>query len=125
MEIVAPPIPVNRYIHEFGAVLGGAGAKTVKAQGKLIIFTGVVGVFPAGIKLAENQLPIVLLFLGIIIHRDTPAKILHGNGTIHVPDNPDHFAVALAGFVNRVGQYFEKGVGTAVQAIGSENNRRP
>jgi hypothetical protein len=79
--------------------LRGAGAKTVQPEGKLIILSLVVGVFASGIQLAINQLPIVSLLLGIVVHRATAAEVLHFDGLVLILRNYYKVSVAFLGLV--------------------------
>ena len=123
IQMIVEAVPVNIGGHPFAGILGGTQAQAVQTQRILVvILTG--GVFAAGIHLAEHQLPVIALLLGVIVHRDTPAKVLHLNASVRKAGEQDLFAVAFAGLVDGVGKDLEDGMGTALHAVRAKDNGR-
>ena len=113
-------------IHIFRGILRCAEAQSIQAEGVFIAAVAVVGViFSAGIKLAENKLPIKLRFIFIIIHRNTAAKILHFNGAVYITSYHNPIAKPLARLVNGVGEDFKNRVLAALQPVGAEDDAGP
>ena len=122
MKVVALAVPQHLHIHVFRGILGGAGTQTIKAQGIFVIAVAGAIVLAAGVQLAENQLPIVALFLGVIIHRAAAAKILYLHAAIGIAGGDDLFAVALPGFIDGIGEDLEYRVFAALQTIGAKDD---
>ena len=117
-EIVA----VDAGIKILRRILGGAGAQTVEAQGELVVVTGVVVVFAAGVHLAEHQFPVVALLFFVPVHRAAAPEILHLDAPVLIAGDDDQIAVPLAGFVDGVGEDLKDSVLAADKIIGAENN---
>ena len=115
---VAPDVD----IHVFRGILRGARAQAVGAEREVVVAALVVVVFAACVQLAENELPVEALFGGIPVERAAAAVVFDLNGAVGEGGKRDEVAIALAGFVNRVGQNLEGGMSAAVQAIGAEND---
>ena len=124
VKLILLSVPPDGHVHVFRGVLGGAGAQTVKAQGVFVVSPVGILVFAAGVQLAEHQLPVEALLVGVPVHRAATAEVLHLNGAVGKACQGDQVAVALSGLVNGVGQYFKYGVLTAVQPVGAENDAR-
>ena len=111
--------------HKFRAVLCRAGAKTVQTQR---IFVGrvaaVVFVFTAGVKLAVDQIPVPAPLTFVPAKGNTASVVIHHNALIGVDGDLNFVAVSFLCLVHRVGKDLKKGVLTALQAVGAENNRR-
>ena len=121
---IPKPVPAHLHIHIFRGILGGAGAKPVEPQRKLVALPFIGVVFATGIQLAEDQLPIIPLFLLVVIHRHAASEILYLNGAVLKAGGNDFGAKSLPRLVNRVGQDLKHRMFTALQPIGAENNGR-
>ena len=119
---VLEPVADDRHIHIFRGVLGRAGTQAVKAERKLIVLPSVVLVFAARVQLAEHQLPVIPLLAFIPLHRNAAAVVRDLDRAIRVSGGDDLAAIALACFVNRVGEDLEHRVLTALQPIRPENH---
>jgi len=125
VHFIAPAVPMHLCVHIFRGILRCAEAQSIQAEGVFIAAVAVVGViFSAGIKLAENKLPIKLRFIFIIIHRNTAAKILHFNGAVYITSYHNPIAKPLARLVNRVGEDFKNRVLAALQPVRAKDNGR-
>ena len=90
---------VNFGVHIFGSVLRGAKSESVKAQ-RILVVSAVVGiVFSAGVKLAENKLPVIAVLFFVIVNGYSSAEILHLNAAVEIACDNYFVAVALARFV--------------------------
>ena len=112
------------HLHEFRAVLRGAGAESVEAERILIGAAGGVVVFPAGVKLTENQLPVVPALFFVPVHRDAAPEILHGDDVVARDGHVDDVAVARARFVDGIREDLKERMGAAVQPVRAENHAR-
>ena len=119
MEAVPPDVGG----HPLAGVLGGAKTQAVQAQGVFIVILA-RGVFAAGVHLAEDQLPVVAVLLGVIVHRNAAAAVLHLDAAILEAGEGDAGTVALPGLVDGVGEDLEDGVGAALHPVGAEDDCR-
>ncbi len=101
VEVILEAVPENLHVHVFRGVLGGAGTQAVKAQGVFVIPLGVI--LAPGVELAEDQLPVIALLLGVVVHRAAPTEVLDLDGAIGVLGEDNFFPVAGAGLVDGVG----------------------
>ena len=125
MDRVAGPIPKHLRVHKFRRILGCTETKAVETEGELItsIFRVRV-VLSAGIHLTEYQLPVVLLLVLVIVHRDSAAEILDTNALVEILCDNDFLTIALSGLVDGVGENLKKGVLTAVHSVGAKDDSR-
>ena len=110
-------------VEELGGILGGAGAQTVQAQ-RVLVVVALTAVLAAGVQLAEDQLPVILLLLLVPVHGTAAALVLHLNGVVGKAGDGDEIAVTLTGLINGVGHDLEYGVLTALQTVRAKNNAR-
>ena len=119
METVA----VDIGSHPLAGVLRGTQAQAVQTQAEIIV-AAALGVFAAGVQLTENEVP-VPAFLGlVVVHRDAAAEVLDLDDMIRKERDVDAVAVAVAGFINGVGDNFKNGMGAALDTVGAEDDRR-
>ena len=111
-------------VHKLRGALRRAGAQPVGAERILIHSRGGIVVFPAGVQLAVDQLPVIALFLFVPVQRHAAAEILHGDGAVEAKGDVDHLAEALARLVDAVGKDLEKRVLAALQPVRAEDDRR-
>ena len=50
--------------------------------------------FAAGVKVGEDQLQGGYLVYGMLVHRNAPAVVLHGAGTVEMDRHPDRLRIA-------------------------------
>ena len=124
VERVFESVPPDGGVEKLTGVLGGAGAQAVEAQGVLVVVP-VAAVLTAGIQLAEHQLPVILLFFLVPVHRTAPALVLHLDGFVQKTGHRDQAAVALPGLVDGVGHDLKNGVLAPLQPVRAENNTGP
>ena len=110
-------------VHKLRGALRRAGAQPVGAERILIHSRGGIVVFPAGVQLAVDQLPVIALFLFVPVQRHAAAEILHGDGAVEAEGDVDDLAEALARLVNAVGKDLEKRVLAALQPVRAEDDR--
>ena len=123
VERVFEAVPPDGGVKVFAGVLGGAGAQAVQAQGVLVVVP-VAPVLAAGVQLAEHQLPVVLLFVLVPVHRTAPALVLHLDGLVQIAGDGNQASMSLPGLVDGVGEDLKDRVLTALQAVGAENDPR-
>ena len=124
VEAVFQPVTPDGHIHIAGGILGGAGAQAVQAQRVLIVVAVRIVILAAGVQFAVYQFPVEAAFLLVPVHRTAAAHILHLDGAIQMAGDGDEAAVALAGFVDGVGEDLKHRMLAAVQTVGAENNAR-
>ena len=126
-EVQAVPlaVPQHLHIHVLRRILRRAGTQAVQAQGVLIAAVAAAVVLAAGIQLAKDQLPVVALLLGVIVHRAAAAKILHLYAAVGKAGDDDPGAVALPRLVYGVGEDLEHRMLAALQPVRTENDPRP
>ena len=117
-------VPQHLHVHIFGAVLGGAGAQTVKSKGELIVSAGVVFVLSARVHLAVHQFPVKALLPLVILHRTAAAEILHFNGMVQIPGDIDEITESLSRLVNGIGKDFKHRMFTALYPVGTKDDSR-
>ena len=125
MQRVFKPVAADGRVKILGRILRGAGAEAVQAQREFIVAARVVLVLTACVKLAEDKLPVVFSLFFVPVDRTAAPEVLDLNGMILITRHENLPAVALARFVDGVGQNFKNGVLTALQAVRAENDRRP
>ena len=126
LEVQLILVAVTPYgdVHVLGGVLRGARAQAVGAQREVVVAALVVVVFAARVQLAEHQLPVEALLGGVPVKRAAAAVVLHLDGAVGEGGEGDQIAVALTRLVDRVRQDLERGMSTAIQAVGAEYDRR-
>ena len=124
MQGVLVAVAPNVDVHIFGGVLRGARAQAVGAQREVVVAALIVVIFAARVQLAEDELPVEAFFGGVPVERAAAAVVFDLDGAVGESGKRDEVAIALAGFVDGVGQNLEGGVRAAVQAIGAENDGR-
>ena len=123
VEVVVETVAVDIGSHPLAGVLRGTQAQAVQTQAEIIV-AAALGVFAAGVQLTENEVP-VPAFLGlVVVHRDAAAEVLDLDDMIRKERDVDAVAVAVAGFINRVGDNFKNGMGAALDTVGAEDDRR-
>ena len=125
MQRIFKPVAADGRVKILGRILRGAGAEAVQAQREFIVAARVVLVLTACVKLAEDKLPVVFSLFFVPVDRTAAPEVLDLNGMILIARHENLPAVALARFVDGVGQNFKNGVLTALQAVRAENDRRP
>ena len=123
VERIVEAVPPHIHVHIRAGILGGAGAQAVQAQGVLVVVPA-AAVLAAGVQLAEHQLPVVLLFVLVPVHRTAPSLVLHLDGLVQKAGDGNQAAVALPGLVNGVGQNLKDGVLAALQPVGAKDDTR-
>ena len=124
VQRVLVAIAPNRDVHVFGGVLGRAGAQAVGAEREVVVATLVVVVFAAGVELAKDEFPVKALLGGVPIERAAAAVILYLDRAIAKSSEGDELAVALARFVNGVGQDLEGGMRATVESVRAKDDGR-
>ena len=87
------------------------------------VFT-VFAVLAAGVHFAENQFPVVPLFLFVPVHGAAPTEVLHLYGKVFIPGDDDGIPVAFSCFVDGVGENLKHRMLAAFQIIGAEDDCR-
>lgn len=122
MQGVLVTVTPNRDVHVLGSVLGRAGAQAVGAEREVVVAALVVVVLAAGVELAEDELPVKALLGRVPVERAATAVILYLNGAIAKGGKGDELAVALACFVNGVGQDLEGGMRAAIESVRAKDD---
>ena len=122
MQVVFVSVSENLHIKILRGILGRTGTQAVEPQGVLVAFAVVGVVLAAGVQLTEHQLPVVALLLGVVVHRDTPAEVLHLDGIVQKLSDDDAAAEALSGLVDGVGKDLEHRMFAAFQAVGAKDD---
>ena len=99
VQLVFIPVAPDRNVHVLRRILRCTGAETVQAEGVFVILTLVVGIFAAGIQLAENKLPVISLFVSVPVDRTASAEVLDLYGLVGIAGHCYNIAVSLAGLV--------------------------
>ena len=99
MERVFLAVAPDGHVHIFRGVLRRAGAETVQTEGVFIVAALCVVVLASGVELAENELPIVALFLRVPRNRTAAALVLDLDGAVRVFRQRNNRAVTLARLV--------------------------
>jgi hypothetical protein len=111
-------------LKKLGGILSCAGAETVKTERKLVgTAAGVVVIFTACVELTVNELPVVAVVFFVVVQRNAASSVLNLYGMVAVSGDGDNVTVALSRLVNGVGEDLEKGVATALKAVGAEDYR--
>ena len=112
-------------LKKFRGILGGTCPQPVEPQGEFISpHTGIVFILSPGVQFAVDQLPVVAIVFFIVPHGDPSSPVVHLDGMVPVDGDSDGRTISFSRLVHRVGQYFKKGVLTALQSVRTENNRR-
>ena len=122
MDKIFASVTVGCDIHIFGGALCGAGTKSVKTQRYTVVAAVHVLHFAAGIKLTVYEIPVIALFALVVVEGHTSAEVLYLIGAVKITGNIDKAAVALSGFVNRVGKYLKKSVLAALYIVRAKDN---
>ena len=123
MQVITEAIPAHRGIKKLRSVLGRAGTQTVQAQGIFIVLT-VFAVLTTGIHLTEHQFPVIALFPFVIVHGTAAAKVLHLDAQVFVTGDDDGITMTLSSLIDGIGQNLKHRMLTALQIIGTKDNRR-
>ena len=78
-------------------------------------FAAALGVFAAGVQLAEDKVPVPAVLSLVVVHRDAAAEVLNLNDVVGVEGDVDAVAMAVTGFIDGVGDDLKDGMGTAFQ----------
>ena len=124
IKVIVTAVAVDVRRHPGGSILGGTQAQTIQAQAELVVVLA-LAVLAARVHLAEQQLPVVAALAVVPVHGHTAAKVLHYDTAILAAGDIDGIAVAVAGFVDGVGDDLKNGVGAALHAVRAKNNSRP
>ena len=89
-------------VHVLGRELGGAQSQAVETEGKLVIAAVVIVIFTARIERAEQQLPVVFLFVLVVFDGDAASVVFDLDRAVVVGGEDDLFAVALARLIDGV-----------------------
>ena len=116
VEVVMKAVAVDIGGHPGRGVLGGAQAQAIQAQAELVVVLALT-VFAARVHLAEQQLPVVAALAVVPVHGHTAAKILHDHAAVLAAGHVDGIAVAIAGFIDGVGDDLKNRVGAAFHAV--------
>ena len=114
MVVVAVTVDIGG--HPCRGVLGGAQAQTVQAKAELVVILA-LAVLAARVHLAEQQLPVVASLAVVPVHGHTAAKVLHNDAAVLAAGHVDGIAVAVAGFIDGVGDDLKDGVGAALHTV--------
>ena len=123
VEVVVEAIAVDVGGHPLAGVLGGAQAQAVEAQAEIVV-AAALGVFAAGVQLAEDKVPVPAVLSLVVVHRDAAAEVLNLNDVVGVEGDVDAVAMAVTGFIDGVGDDLKDGMGTAFHAVRAKNNGR-
>ena len=110
MVVIAVAVDIGG--HPCRGVLGGAQTQTVQAKAELVVILA-FAVLAARVHLAEQQLPVEAPLAVVPVHGHTAAKVLHNDAAVLAAGHIDGIAVAVAGFIDRVGHDLKDRVGTA------------
>ena len=124
VEVIFEAVAEDPRIEILRGILRGAGAEAVETEGIFIVAALVVAVFAAGVEFAEDEFPVVFLFLFIPVHGAAAAKILDLERVVEELRHDDRVAVALARLVDGVGEDLKHRVLAALQSVGAEDHRR-
>ena len=116
VQMVVVTITVDIGGHPRRGVLCGAQAQTVQTKAELIVILA-LAVLAARVHLAEQQFPVEASLAVVPVHGHTAAKVLHDDAAVLAAGHVDGIAVAVAGFVDRVGHDFKNRVGTALHTV--------
>ena len=121
LQKIAEAVAEDFSLHIFGRILRCAQAKPIEAD-RVFIAPALVLVLAAGIQLAEHQLPVIALFLGVVVNRDAAPEILHLDGFILKIGNIDAVAVTEARLINRVRYDLKHGMLAGNDIVRPEHN---
>ena len=102
MERIFCAIAVDNSVEIFAGILCSTRAEPVQSERILIAFALVICVFPACVKLAENQFPVKAALVFVPINRAAASEILNLDGLVRIARNCYNVTVPLAGFVDCV-----------------------
>ena len=123
MERILEAVAADGGVKIFRGVLRGACAEAVQAERVFIVAARVVVVFATGVEFAEDEFPVVFLFLLVPVHGAAAAKILDLERVVEELRHDDRVAVALARLVDGVGENLKRRVLAALQTVRAENDR--
>ena len=112
--MTAVAVDVRR--HPGGSILGGTQAQTIQAQAELVVVLALT-VFAARVHLTEQQLPVVAALAVVPVHGHTAAKVFHDHAAVLAAGHIDGITVAIAGFIDGVGDDLKNRVGAAFHAV--------
>ncbi len=95
-------VAADRRVHIFRAVLRRACTQTVQTKTELVILSVVVLVFSAGVKLAEDKLPIEASLGGVKFDGHTASAVLILDRLVEIAAHRDDVSVPLTRLVDRV-----------------------
>ena len=116
VQMVVIAVTVDISGHPCRGVLGGAQTQTVQAKAELVVILA-FAVLAARVHLAEQQLPVEAPLAVVPVHGHTAAKVLHNDAAVLAAGHVDGIAVAVAGFIDRVGHDLKDRVGTALHTV--------
>ena len=123
VEVVVEAIAVDVGGHPLAGVLGGTQAQAIEAQAEIVV-AAALGVFAAGVQLAEDKVPVPAVLSLVVVHRDAAAEVLNLNDVVGVEGDVDAVAMAVTGFIDGVGDDLKDGMGTAFHTVRAKNNGR-
>ncbi len=102
LQMVAIAVRVNLCLHILRGILRGAKTESVCAE-RVLVASAVVGVIlSAGIQLAEQELPVILILPAVELDGYTASVVLNLYGLILEAGDGNRIAEALARLVNGV-----------------------
>ena len=116
VQMVVVTVAVDIGGHPCRGVLGGAQTQTVQAKAELVVILA-LAVLAARVHLAEQQLPVEAPLAVVPVHGHTAAKVLHNDAAVLAAGHVNSIAVAVAGFIDRVGHDLKDRVGTALHTV--------
>ena len=99
-----------------------AKTEPVKTHRIFIVVAVVSVILSAGVKLAENEFPVVTFFLLVIVDRATSAEVLDLYRAVGIKAYDYLLSVALPRLVYRVGYDLKNRMLAAVKPVRAENN---
>ena len=124
MEIVAISVPINFRIKILRGILCRTGTQSVESQWKLIAFPVVGVVLSACVQFAENQFPVVPLFLWVVVNRNSSSKILHLDRVVPITGQDNFVSKPFSGFIDWVGKDFKNRMFASLQPIRAKDDAR-
>ena len=123
IKVIVAAVTVDIRRHPRRSILGSAQTQTVQAKAEFIVILA-LAVLAACIHLAEQQFPVVAALAVVPVHRHAAAKVLHDDAAVLAAGDVDGVAVAVAGFIDGVGDDLKDGVGTALHAVRTKDDGR-
>ena len=117
VQFVEEAIAAYFNVHICRRILRCAQAQAVESKRVLVVLARIVIILTARVELAKDQLPVILVGLGIKVDRNTPSKVLDLDRVVRISGNDDLVSEALTRFVNGVGYDLKNRVLATVNTV--------